>query len=173
MRSSAAASDPPLDHVVALWAASAILPDDLPMAFKLAYYCIIYAANLSIEEERGRFLAQWRAALPTHSDLDYLLSCASFLLLSEWTGAVVPPGNELARVVGDRQPSLEEAECVASVVVEFGAACLTEDSTSLEKSLEILKEAHPNAYTNLTERLNIKRINSSIPPMFVNICQLI
>ncbi|KAL5962250.1 Gem-associated protein 5 [Taenia solium] len=172
VRSSAAASDPPLDHVVALWTASAILPDNLPMAFKLAYYCIIYAVNLSIEEERGRFLAQWRAALPTHGDVDYLLNCASFLLLSEWTGAVVLPGTELARVVGDRQPSLEEAECVANVVVEFAAACLTEDSMSLEKSLEFLKGAHPNAYNNLIERLCIKKNNSSIPPIFMRICQL-
>ncbi|CUT99139.1 gem associated protein 5 [Echinococcus multilocularis] len=172
VRSSAAASDPPLDHVVALWTASAILPDNLSMTFKLAYYCIIYAASLSVEKERGRFLAQWRVALPAQGDVDYLLNCASFLLLSEWTEAVVLPGIELAQIVGDRQPSLEEAECVASVVVDFAAACLTEDLKSLEKSLEILKEAHPNAYANLMERLNIKRMNSSIPPIFIRICQL-
>ncbi|VDM15831.1 unnamed protein product [Hydatigera taeniaeformis] len=163
VRSSAAASDPPLDHIVALWTASTILPNNLPMIFKLAYYCITYAANLSIEEECGRFLAQWKAALPTQKEMNYLMDCASFLLLSEWTGTVALPEIDLVQIVGDRQPSLKQAECIASVVVEFAAACLTEDVVSLKKSLGTLSDAHPTVYANLMERLSIKRTNSSIP----------
>ena len=172
VRSFHAINDPPLDHIVSFWTAYTILPDCRLISFKLAHYCIIYAANLSIEEERMRFLLHWRAALSPGSDADFLLNCAGFLLVGAWSEDVNLPGEELIGLATDRQPSVDEAWCLAAVVVDFGVACLNGDSKPLEKSLSILSENHPSLYDNLTERLRLKRSCASAPPPFIDICEI-
>ncbi|VDD79399.1 unnamed protein product [Mesocestoides corti] len=173
VRSAVSSSDPPLDHIVSLWTSSFILPDDELIDFKLAYYCVIYATNMTIEDERKQFLIQWKAVLREGSISEYLLNCAAFLLLTEWSGVVTLPKQQLAQIARDRQPSLDETFCVTNVVVDFGVACLTDASAPLEKSLETLREYHPTTHTTLLERLTLKKERSSIPFAFTKICTII
>nr|CDS28441.1 gem-associated protein 5 (gemin5) putative [Hymenolepis microstoma] len=170
---------PALDRMVALWTSVVIIPSSPVIPVRLVQACIAYAANLSIEDERRRFIEQWRLALSSNENAQYLLTCASFILLSEWQEAslnlsLLGEGiDKLARVVFDRQPSLEEAECIAGVVLDFGIATLDEKYTpNFERSLDILKHNHSGAFFTLAKRLSLRKLEPTIPSTFVKICDL-
>lgn len=165
--------------MVALWTSLAINPSSRVLPVRLVQACIAYAANLSIEDERRQFIDQWRIALSSRGNAEYLLNCASFILLSEWQEDALNLSlldedvDEIARIVFDRQPSFEEAECLAGVVLDFGIATLDEKYTpNFKRSLDILKHNHPNAFFILAERLGFRKCDPTIPDPFVKICEL-
>ncbi|KAM3176719.1 hypothetical protein ACTXT7_005960 [Hymenolepis weldensis] len=175
VRGNSEANLPALDRMVALWTSLAIIPSSPVIPVRLVQACIAYAANLSIEDERRQFIDQWRVALSSKGNAEYLLNCASFILLSEWQeGALnlslLDEGiDELARIVFDRQPSFEEAECLAGVVLDFGIATLDEKYTpNFKRSLDILKHNHPDAFFILTKRLSFRKCEPTIPGSFMN-----
>lgn len=178
VRGNSEANLPALDRMVTLWTSLAIMPSNSVIPIRLAQACITYAANLSIEQERRQFIDLWRAALSSGSNADYLLACGSFLLLSEVQEITLslPPEGEvdnIARVVSDRQPSLEESECLAGVILDFGVAALDGKYISIfEKSLEVLKQNHADAFFNLGKKLSLRKSESSSPSIFVKICDL-
>ncbi|KAM7536455.1 hypothetical protein Aperf_G00000083075 [Anoplocephala perfoliata] len=173
VRGNSEANLPALDRMVTLWTSLAIVPSSPVIPIKLAQACITYAANLSIEHERRQFLDSWRAAFSPGSNADYLLACGSFLLLSEKQETTLSfPADEvdkIARIVSDRQPSLEESECLAGVVLDFGVAALDAKYIPiLEKSLEVLKQNHPDAFFNLGKKMSLRKSESSGPSVFMS-----
>lgn len=180
IRGNSDANLPPLDRMVIYWTSLALLPSKSLFLIRLIQACVAYAANLIIDAERKRFIDQWRTALSPKPIADYLLSCASFLLLSDCrediptTESLEAQADEIAQVVFDRQPSLDEAECLAGVVLDFGIATIDAKYTAnVEKSLELIKDNHPDLFNVLVSRLNSRKSETSpIPSAFEKICQL-
>lgn len=149
---AASPSAPPIDHIAALSVAIRISPQDHLSDFKLAHNVLIYAASLAVEEERRQFLEGWGCDR-------YLYACGLFLLTEESPSPSVLQGQDTPWLAfaADRQPSLEEAHCLAAVVVDFAVAVATGEIKHLDKSLDRLRLHHPASLSTLIDRITRKR----------------